>query len=182
MKIYEYNGKGNEAGPAQLQCPLCGEATIGMIEEERRVNVSIKPDGNVIITDTGNKIDISDKTIYCPQCIRSEMMPHSEVVKYHEEEHCPGCPICGMIDKQVLSTCKECVLHYNDTAINCGECSYNYSRTQEGIEISEMKMEMNIEMADIECEHQFEMFPNARRRIYRRQQTLAGAAAYEQIA
>lgn len=182
MKYYEYNGKGNESGSEQLQCPICGEAAVGMIEGNRKVNISINWDGNLIVTDMGNKINIDGKSIYCPQCIDTEMIPHSEVEKYHEKEHCPGCPICSRIDKRVFSICRECVLSYSDTAINCNECAYNYSRLQQGIDIGEMKMNFKIEMADIEQGHQFEIFANARRKIYKKQKSMTGVPAYEQIA
>ncbi len=182
MKYYEYNGYGNKAGPEKLQCPLCGEAAIGMIEGKRELKVSLVPNGNMLVTNVGDKINIENKTIYCPQCIRCEMIPHSEVQKYHEKESCVGCPICNRIEERVFSICRECVLSYNSAVINCSECAYNYSKTQQGIDISGMKISFEAEISDIESGHQFEMFQNARRKIYKKQKDITGVSVYEQIA
>lgn len=180
MKYYELNGRGNKLGPSNLQCPLCGNAAVGMAEGKKQIQILSSPSGDLIINDITKKIIIGDSPILCPQC-NIVMIDQAAVREYHEKEFCPGCIICGRIYKNIFNTCKDCIMAYNDTATNCNECRYNYSRIQYGINLGEMKIHFGIELSDSEIDCQLELFDTGKRRIYSKQSVLGGSLVYEQI-
>ena len=184
MKYYELNGKGNELGSKDLQCPVCGNAAILMVEGvKRRIKIVINASGSLSFIDSNDSVVISeDQMLSCPQC-GIGMVDHVAVVDYHKKEHCPGCIICGQTSSNILNTCKGCVLKYNDIATNCEECRYNYSRRQMGINIGELKSYLNIEMAETEYGgYQINLFSNnVRRHSFKKSSDIGGGPIYEAI-
>ena len=156
MRYYECNGRGNQFGALRLICSICGNAALGNITKTVSLIVT-STNGGLSFAQQSGIIQIGEEDMFkCPQC-NAPMLEHAQVKMLHRDrEHCPGCVVCGNIDPNVFQTCKDCVLGYQDTITPCGECDYNYSRLQKGIDIIEMKDHFSMEYAPVEA--QMELF------------------------
>lgn len=166
MKYYEFNGIGNQVGPSNLQCPLCGNVAVGVVRKNQQISI-INGNAGLLFIDKGSgKTRIEDDIIiYCPQC-SINMINHEAVKEWHERERCPGCFICGRIHVDIFNICRDCILANRGTAFDCGDCRYNYSRAAHGIDVGEMKLHFNIEMARSEYGYQMSLFEGGVHRKY----------------